>query len=299
MNPVTCAALRAICLIVSVTVGASVLAGSALADAPNSVQAFIQPLRNCSISFIGNLVCDSSAGAAVPITAGSAQSNPRLGLGGYRLCWISAAGVTTPSGATCAAGNGALTTPTSNFRPTYPVTFSGTAYQGCGSILTPSANDLVFFVRDVGVCTFTITTPDAAGFTSMRTTFALDAQPATIPLLMGELAPVSDGPVRTGGTAPLQLVVCRYQVETLGNAKFGCAGVVLNWTVLKGQRSCKVVKNNRRNSEYLGSISVLFVRPGRCTVQGTYPAVPGLSDAYATPEYLFTIAGKRKRYGAR
>jgi hypothetical protein len=69
MNPVTRAALRAICVIVSVTVGANVLAGSALADAPNSVQAFLQPLRNCSISFIGNLVCDSSAGAAVPITA--------------------------------------------------------------------------------------------------------------------------------------------------------------------------------------------------------------------------------------
>ena len=57
---------------------------------------------------------------------GSAQSNPRLGLGGYRLCWISPAGVTTPSGATCAAGNSALTTPTSNFRPTYPAVM-GTA----------------------------------------------------------------------------------------------------------------------------------------------------------------------------
>lgn len=295
MKRVVRSGLRVMGILLALTFGAGEPSAPAFADSPNTVRAFIQPLGNCSISFIGNLVCDGGAGTAVPITAGSAPDTTSLRLGGYRLCWTSAAGVTAPTGAACGAGDAPLTAPVSNVNAQYPVTFSGTPYQGCGSIPTPNANDIAFFVRDLGTCTFTITTPDAPGFTGTQTTFTFGVRPAASPLLLGPLAPATERRVRAGGTSPLQSVYCRYQVETLGNVKFGCSGVMLNWTVLTGRRACQLIENTRKNSEELGTISVLFLKPGRCTVVGTYPAVPGSSDAFTTSEYEFTVAGKRAR----
>lgn len=293
MSRPTRARISVISLLAALAIGMVGLSAPAKADSPNTVRAFIQPLDNCAISFIGNLVCDGGGGMVEPITAGSARDNPPLRLGGYRLCWTTAAGVTAPTGATCAAGTTPPTAPVSNSFASYPVTYSGTPYQGCGSITTPNANDIAFFIRDLGICTLTITTPDAPGLTGTETTFTFDTRPAAAPLLLGPLAPVTRLSVRVGDTSPLQSISCRYQVETLGNIKFGCSGVMLNWIVLAGRSSCKVIQNTRRNSEALGTVSVRFLRPGRCAVRGTYPAVPGTSDAYSTPAYRFTVAGNR------
>ena len=264
----------------------------AYADTANTITAFIQPVHNCSISFIGNLVCAGPSDSALPITPGEANAaaNPTLGVGmGYRICWNTAAGQTVPTGATCAAGVTPLTTSRPDFHATYPITYSGTPRNGCGGIATPNGNDVMFYVNDASPCTLTITAPEAPGFPSTRSTFAFAVGPSSSPLLLGPLAATTTGTGRVGNTRMLQDVICRYQVETLGNVKFGCEGVVLDWTVLSGRRSCRIVADTNTKSEHLGSVSVRFVRPGRCTVQGSYPAVPGSSDVYRSPIYSFTV----------
>lgn len=276
---------------------------SAQAEPPNAVTAFLQPLSNCEISFIGNLVCTGHAGLVVPIVsapgtdpssmAPAPSSNPTLAIGGgYRLCWRTASGETAPTGATCAAGNVAPTSPRSHWSTRYPVTFSGTAYQGCGPIPSVNADDIAFFVRDPGPCIITITTDDAPGLTGTQTSFILQAGAARVPLLMGEVAPATSRVGRVGGSWALQEVLCRHQVEYLGNVKFGCNGVMLNWSILTGSRSCRLTADTRPSSEGFGTVFVNFRRVGTCTIRGSYPRVPGSSDAYETGVYTFVVRPK-------
>ena len=262
---------------------------AARADSSNSITAFIQPLANCSLSFLGNLVCSGAAGPVVPISPDPAGNGP-LSLGaGYRLCWTTAAGQTVPQGAACAAGTVPPTSATANFFATYPVTYSGSKYSGCGSVASPNGNEQLFYVRDGSACSFTVTSPDAPGFTSTATTFAFPLRVAPAPVVMGTLADTAPATGVVGKRLSLQRITCRYELTYLNNFKAGCPGVILNWTVLSGQRSCVLAQNTKADSETLDTVSVRFIRKGSCTVQGSYPEVPGLSAAYTTPVYAFAV----------
>ena len=286
-----------ITVLAAVSLSMAGIPGAARADVPNTVTAFIQPVRNCSISFIGNLVCAGPTEPVMPISPGAtnASANPVLGVGmGYRVCWITAAGQTVPTGAICTAGTTSLTAPRPDFHVAYPITFSGTPRNGCGGIATPNGDDVMLFVNDLAPCTLTITAPDAPGFSATQATYAFAVGPARAPLLMGPLATSTETTGRVGGSSTLQEVTCRYMVQTLGDFKSGCEGVVLNWTVLTGRRACRLVEDEDMQSQTLGSVSVRFLRPGTCTVRGSYPAVPGASEFYQSPVYTFTVH-KRKR----
>lgn len=268
---------------------------AARADSPNSITAFIQPLANCTLSFLGNLVCSGTAGPVVPISPDPAVNSPLSLGGGYRLCWTTAAGQTVPNGSTCAAGNVPPTTPTPNFFATYPVTYSGTKYSGCGSVASPNGNEQLFFVRDGSTCSFTVTSSDAPGFTSTATTFTFPLWIAPAPVIMGTLADAAPATGVVGKRRSLQRITCRYQVTYLNNFKAGCPGVILNWTVLTGQRSCVLTQNTKADSETLDTVSVRFIRKGSCTVQGNYPEVANSSAAYTTAVYSFNVNPRARR----
>jgi hypothetical protein len=84
----------------------------------------------------------------------------------------------------------------------------------------------------------------------------------------------------------LQTITCQ-QPQT--NLWTPCAGVTLNWSVLTGSRSCAITVNKNKNSPNVGSISITFRKKGACSVQGSYPAVPGKSTAYTSSVFTYTV----------
>lgn len=274
--------------------GLTGVAPAAYADVPNTVSLYLQPLTGCTISFIGNLPCTGVAGPLTAANAAPATNAQITQHTGYALCWTTAAGTTTPTGVDCTEGAASATAPAGTRVDTSALAFSGTQDAGCGLSRSVNGNQALMYVADTSPCTITITTPTVPGFTATTTSFTFPVGLPRTPLLLGPSVAAS-GSGRVGQRAPLQSIDCRYQVETLGNFKYGCEGVTLNWAVTSGAKACRIIVNRNTESEALGSVSVRFIRPGTCTVQGSYPAVSGSSDAYATPTYTYTVRAKQHR----
>ena len=51
-----------------------------------------------------------------------------------------------------------------------------------------------------------------------------------------------------------------------------------------------IVTDADATSETLGSVRLHFIRRGRCTVQGSYPASPGRWQAFSTSTFTYTVS---------
>lgn len=270
-------------------IGAVAIGPPAHADSPNSISAFIQPMSGCQVGRTGALYCEGVLGSPSPIAADTASNPPLWSNTGYALCWTTTSGATLPSGATCSASGTAIATG-NNFAYTttasFPATFTGAGGSGCTAYPNNNANSFFFFVTSPGACAISITTPEAPGFTATTTTFTLTAVPAPLPAIRGTITAAA-GTFRSGDSAPLQRITCQYDSNL--SIWTPCPGVVLKWTVTSGKKSCAIRLNRDRKSRLLGTVSVVFRTPGTCTVQATYPEVPGRSLAYTSPTYSFTV----------
>lgn len=270
-----------------------ILPSPAHADTPNTISAFVQPMAACQAGRMDVQWCEGLLGAPVAISTDPAAS-PSLWAGtGYALCWTTAAGATLPSGSTCSTSGTAIATGGNFSYPStasFPVTFDGSGGSGCEGHPNSDQNSFFFLVNGTGTCVITVTTPATAGFSATTTVFTLTAGQAPVPTLLGPVTAKS-GTARVGSAAPLQTVTCSYtnQFSTFSS----CPGVVLNWAVTSGSRTCAITVNRSRKSKYLDSVSVTFRRPGRCTVQATYPAVPGQSPAYTSSSYSYVVRGRQ------
>ena len=265
----------------------------ALAEPAHDLRVFVQPLSGCLVSRVGNLYCEGVLGPPFAIAANPAE-NPTLWRGiAYALCWTTPEGVTYPLGSTCSAVGSALATGHNNSYPraaTFPVTFTGSQDEGCSGWPNPEANSFLFWVANSGPCVFTI--PTRVADPAATASFTLTVADAQQPTLTGTLAEQTTGTFHVGQRTPLQLVTCKIN-EYTGNLWVSCPGVMLNWTVISGRRSCVITTNTDQASQTVGTVSVRFRRPGTCVVQGSYPAVPGQSLAFRTAEYRFTVTAKR------
>lgn len=276
--------------IAMLAVAASVLvAPAATADSPNTVSAFVQPMAACQTGRMDIQWCAGLLGAPVPIAADPSVNAPLWAGTGYAICWTTASGATLPEGATCSPSGSAISTGRAFTYPaagSFPVTFDGSGGSRCQGHPNSNQNSFFFLVYGPGTCVITVSAPAAAGYSATTTVFTLTVAPAPVPTLLGPVT-ASSGTVRAGTSAPLQTVTCTY--ESRFTTFTSCPGVVLDWAVTSGSRVCSIVVNTRTDSTYLGSVRVAFRRPGRCTVQGTYPEVPGQSLAYATTTYSYTV----------
>ncbi|MBU6279432.1 MAG: hypothetical protein KGN78_09310 [Actinomycetales bacterium] len=282
-------------LAATVGIAVSVLfpGAAAQAEPASDLRVFVQPLSGCLVSRVGNLYCQGVLSPPFAISADPAE-NPTLWRGiAYALCWTTPEGLTYPQGSTCTAGGSALATGHNNSYPraaTFPVTFTGSQDQGCAGWPSPEANSFLFWVANTGPCAFSI--PTAVGDPAAKTSFSLTVGDAQQPTLTGTLAEQTTGTFQVGQRTPLQLVTCKIN-EYIGNLWVSCPGVMLNWTVISGRRSCVITTNTNKASQTVGTVSVRFRRPGRCVVEGSYPAVPGQSLAFRTAKYTFTVTPKR------
>lgn len=265
-----------------------VAAPAARADSPNAITAFLQPMSGCQVGRTGAMFCNGNLSAPTPITADPASNSPLATNTGYAICWTTAAGATLPAGASCSAsGNATSSGPNFTYSSpaTFPVTFDGSGGSGCTAYPNNNGNSFYFFVQSPGTCVITVTTPAATGFTATTATFTLTSAESPIPALAGPVAAAS-GTFPVGASSPLQPITCQQPQTNLWSP---CPGVTLNWSVLTGSRSCAIAVNKKKNSPSRGSISVSFRKPGTCTVQGSYPAVPGKSSAYTSPVFTYTV----------
>lgn len=261
----------------------------ARAETPNTISAFVQPMAACQAGRMNIQWCEGLLGAPAPISPDSATNTPLWAGTGYALCWITAAGATLPAGASCSESGTAIATGSNFSYPataTFPVTFDGSGGSGCEGHPNDSQNSFFFLVDAPGTCVITVSTPAAVGFSPMTTVFTLTVEEAPVPTLLGPVTAAS-GTHRTGTSAPLQTVTCTYLNKFSPYST--CPGVILNWAVTSGSRVCSIVVNTSSKSRYLDSVSISFRRPGRCTVQATYPEVPGKSAAYTTTTYSYQV----------
>lgn len=133
----------------------------------------------------------------------------------------------------------------------------------------------------------TISAAATPGLRATTSTFTLGVGLAPTPAFTGSITAAS-GARRVGGSAPLQTITCKFDAQVEIWAP--CPGVVLDWNVLTGTRSCRIVVNRDTQSQEYGSLSASFRRAGRCTVQGSTPAVAGKWAAYVTPVFTYSIA---------
>ena len=267
---------------------------SAQAALEDDLKVFVQPLSGCLVSRVGNLYCQGALGPPLAISPNTAE-NAVLWRGiAYALCWTTAGGATYPEGSTCSETGSALATG-HDFSyvtaATFPVIFTGNRDQGCLGWPNPEANSFLFWVANTGPCTFTIPFTVDGQAPDSTATFTLDVGDAQQPTITGTLPGASTGVFTVGDRTPLQLVTCKIN-EYIGNPWVGCPGVMLNWSVVTGKRSCVIMTNRNTTSETVGTVSVRFRKPGTCVLQGSYPAVPGQSLAFSTPQYTYIVTSR-------
>lgn len=269
---------------------AVVTAVPAQADAPNTATAYVQPMKACTSGRMNVMWCEGNLGGPIRISADPAVSTPLWANTGYALCWTTAAGATLPAGANCTP-NGSATASGNDFTlPTtdaFPLTMVDSGGSGCALHVNNAQNSYVFFLHSQGTCTITVPTPAAPGFTAATTVFTLPVVAAPAPAINGDITARS-GRGRVGRSAPLQTVTCNYQAQF--SVFTDCPGVVLTWSVLTGRKSCRIGTDADTASETLGSVRLRFIRPGRCTVQGSYPASPGRWQALTTSTFTYTVS---------
>ena len=284
-----------ISLLASVTALLSVLvAGStpAQADVPNTITAIMQPMDACQWGRMNVMWCAGSPGTPVAISADPAVNPPLLAGTGYALCWTTASGSSLPAGAACSPTGTAIASGNTFSYPVvegFPMTVDGSGGSGCAPHVNSSQNSFFVSSGSQGKCTITITAPAAPGFTATTAVFTLPVVPAPMPTINGTVTAAS-GKGRVGSAAQLLKNTCEY--ENQFSVFSGCPGVSLTWSVLTGRASCRVVTNTNVDSPALGSVSVRFTRPGRCTVQGSHPAIAGRSAAYATPVFTYVVRAR-------
>jgi len=267
-----------------------VIAAPAQADTPNTVTAYVQPMKNCAWGRMNIMWCEGNLSRPIPISPDPGVNTPLWANTGYALCWTTAAGATLPSGATCTPAGSATATGndfTLSATGMFPLTMRDSGESGCELHLNNAQNSYFFFLRSQGTCTITIPTPAAPGFTEAMSVFTLPVVAAPAPAINGDIT-ANSGRGRVGTSSPLQTVTCDYenQFSTFGT----CPGVVLNWTVRSGRRSCRIVTDADATSETLGSVRLHFIRRVRCTVQGSYPASPGRWQAFSTSTFTYTVS---------
>ena len=271
------------------TAASVLVAPAAQADTPNTISAFVQPMAACQAGRMNIQWCEGLLGAPSPIASDPAVNAPLWANTGYAICWTTAAGATLPEGASCSASGSAISSGKPFTYPAvgaFPVTFDGSGGSSCQGHPNNNQNSFFFLVYGSGTCVITVSAPAAPGYSATTTVFTLTVGPAPAPTLLGPVTATS-GTVRVGATAPLQTVTCTY--ESRFTTFTSCPGVVLNWAVTSGARICSIVVNTKTQSKYLDSVRVAFRRPGRCTVQATYPEVPGQSLAYTSATYSYNV----------
>lgn len=267
--------------------------GPALADEPNTITAYVQPMSGCQTGRMGIMYCQGVLGPPVPITAAPATSGSLWANTGYAVCWTTSSGATLPEGSSCSASGTAIASG-NNFAYTntaqFPMTFDGSGGSGCSPAPNNNGNSFFFNAGSLGTCVVAISAPSATGFSATTTSFTLNVGLAPAPTITGSVTAVSGRSI-VGRLAPLQTFTCKYEEQF--DMWTVCPGVVLKWKVLSGSRSCSIEVNRDNTSELFGSVSVAFRRVGRCTVQGTYPAVAGRSNRYATEVYAYRVSSAR------
>ena len=266
--------------------------GPARADTPNSISAYVQPMEACQWGRMNVMWCTGNLGGPVPISADPSTNAPLSAGTGYALCWTTAAGETVPAGASCSTTGTAIARGNDFRYPVvtdFPMTIDGSGGSGCAPHVNNTQNSFFFSSGSQGACSITITAPAAPGFTATAAVFTLTVAPAPIPTINGRVVAAS-GKGRVDSTAPLLRNTCEY--ENQFSVFSGCPGVSLTWSVLTGRASCRVVTNTNVHSPALGSVSVRFIRPGRCTVQGSHPEIAGRSAAYATPVFTYVVRAR-------
>ncbi|MFM8352678.1 MAG: hypothetical protein ACKN9D_16635 [Actinomycetales bacterium] len=265
----------------------------ARADTPNTIAAFVQPMSGCQIGRMGVMYCQGLLDAPIAIAPEPAVKTPLWSGTGYALCWRTAAGSTLPVGSSC-TGDGTAIASGNNFgystTATFPMTFDGSAGSGCSPFPNNNQNSFFFTAGSLGDCVITISTTAAPGFSSTTSIFTLSVGLAPTPAFTGSITATS-GRGRAGGSAPLQTITCKFDEQF--DIWAPCPGVVLDWKVLTGTKTCRITVNQDTESQQYGSIGVTFRRAGRCTVQGSTPAVAGRWAAYVTPVFSYSIARVR------
>jgi len=269
---------------------ALVSAAPAHADVPNAITAYVQPMSGCQVGRMGVMYCQGVLGAPVPIAADPAGNAPLWAGTGYALCWTTAAGATLPAGSDCTPTGTAIASGhdfSYSSADRFPVSFDGSAGSGCSPSPNNNQNSFFFTAGALGGCVVTISSPATPGFSATTLTFTLSVGLAPTPTFTGAITAAS-GAGRVGGSAPLQTITCKFDEQF--DIWTPCPGVLLDWKVLTGTKSCRIVVNRDTQSQQYGSLSVSFRRAGRCTVQGSAPAVAGRWAAYLTPVLTYAIA---------
>ena len=287
-------ALFAVPALVALASSLILTAHPAAAAAPNTIAVYIQPMKACQWGRMNVMWCLGSPGAPIAISADPATNAPLWAGTGYALCWTTAAGTVLPAGASCSASGSAIASGNDGSYDVvadFPMTIDGSGGSGCEPHVNNAKNSFFFSSGTVGTCTITIPTPATPGFTATTTVFTLQVGIAPEPTINGTVTAIS-GRGRVGTTAPLLTNDCEY--ENQFSVFSQCPGVELNWSVLTGKASCRIAKITRNDSRALGSVRVRFIAPGRCTIQGSYPAVAGQSAAYSTPVFRYTVQPRRR-----
>lgn len=274
----------------AVTASSLVLtARPAMADLPITVTAYVQPMEACQWGRMNVMWCTGIQGAPTAISTDPAATQPLWAGTGYALCWTTATGGILPAGASCNPTGTAIASGNDFTYPAveqFPVIIDGSGGSGCAPHVNNAQNSFFLSSGMQGTCRITITAPAAPGFTATTAVFTLPVVPAPRPTINGTVTAVS-GQGRVGATAPLLTNTCEY--ENQFSIFSACPGVALTWSVLTGRSTCRIVTNTDVESPSLGSVRVRFTKPGRCTIQGSHPAIAGQSAAYSTPVFRYSV----------
>lgn len=271
-----------------VLLGAVVNSAGVRAAEPNLPNLRLYDLGACQVDRVG-LTCirDSTTPAlaqavtAQPVAVGT--NSPLLAGHAYIVCWTTGTGQSLPIGTDCTELSRVVSVPS---QVPSELTASGcTLYPHLGwTLVRTSANG--------ESCRLQITTPDAGALVGTTTEYLFPFGLAGI-AIDGDVRTSLTGIGRVGQAALLQQPVCPARRARQG-PMVNCPQVTLDWSVRSGSRSCRIVVQDQLMSgdqvrADVGSVSVRFLRPGRCTVQGSYPEQPGRTSAYQTGVYQFTV----------
>lgn len=271
---------------VGMLLSSTVSATGAQAAESNLPNLRLYDLGACQADRVGfTCIRDSAASTqtvtAQPVTAGT--NAPLLAQHAYILCWTTGTGQSLPIGTDCAEPSRVVSVPS---QVPAEVTASGcTLYPHLGwTLVRTSASG--------EPCTVRITTPDAGALVGTTTEYQFPFALGGI-AIDGEVRASLTGSGRVGQSLVLQSPLCPASIARSG-PMLSCPQVTLDWAVLQGTRSCRIVvqdqlmRGGQVRLDY-GRVSVRFLRPGTCQVQGTYPEQPGRTAAYQTGAYRFTV----------
>ena len=284
-------ALRRPAWIWRMIVGIAVLCASGLAAVPAQATGINEPtlwlydLGTCRWDRIGYSCTSDTTSSdpaslgpvrAVPTTEGTNQ--PLLAGHAYILCWTTTSGQSLPIGTDCASPSRVVSVPTQVPDEITATDCSLGRYLGW---------TLVRAFSNGQSCSLQITTPDAPELTGATTQYLFPFALAGV-AIDGAVRASTTGTGRVGRAAMLQRPSCAVQ-QAYSGPMLSCPQVILNWAVVQGARSCQIqVQGNVGSADYM-MVSVRFLRPGRCVVQGSYPEQPNRTAAYQTAPYSFTV----------